>query len=177
MTIKEEARVYALNALENEISRIEQAYIDGYNTAKAKYSTEAVVDEENNTITVAGKTSEPIEWVDLSLPSGTQWSLPVKFKDDTGKPVVMGFPYNQVKDLSLPSSYDIDELKKYTKLELYAGYAEYKDINGKIFRIDDRRYWISQGENGTVQKKSMNNYGKVGDQFMGDDACIILAKI
>lgn len=176
MTIKDEAREYAVRVVENEISRIEQAYLDGYNTAKAKYCNEAIVDEEYKTVTVEGKTSNPIKWIDLSLPSGTQWSYPVEYSEN-GKNCIFNLTYNQVKNLSIPTIEDIIELKEYTDKILCPRNIGHKSIDGKILELSNKMtFWLNDLENDPKYRKSANAQLEVTDRFMGNGSYLILVK-
>lgn len=181
MAIKDEAREYAIRVVENEISRIEQAYLDGYNTAKAKYCNEAIVDEEYKTVTIEGKTSEPIEWIPLSLPSGTQWSKPLRYKckksDSEYYFNPMAGPYNRVKDLSLPTVEDVKELLKYTNKTRISKYYSYKDVDGRTFELyESEMFWLKQSEINSIDRYIFDGNLSIRDRFMGDNACIILVK-
>lgn len=100
MDLKEEAREFALKAMEPELTKVEEAYIAGYEAGKKAGWYPVDIDENG------------IEWVDLSLPSGTLWSKPI-WRD---KKHLLKLPYNMAKDMDIPTIEDWEELRHETKV-------------------------------------------------------------
>lgn len=132
MTVEEKAQAFALKKLEGQIESLKRAYIEGYNDALKEHLHLPVVEEG-------------IEYLDMSLPSGTMWSQIIRNDDEflTEKSV----PYNDVKDLEIPTIEDIEELKANTHHYGYSKYVAYTSKNGEKLCIDQKvQFWVKTND-------------------------------
>lgn len=162
MSIEEKAHEYALKAMEEQISKVSQAYIDGYNDAKAEFSHEPVIDENG------------IKWYDMDLPSGNLWSEPLRDKEGS----LLYIVYNQAKELDIPTFEDVKELKNCTqRYTLSGGITVFNSINGMRYEIlHSCTYWL-KGEKDRMYAKAFGGIDfPCSDSFKGNKNCIVLIK-
>ncbi len=160
MTLEEKAKEYALKALESEIDKVQKAYIEGYNAAKAEYNHEPIIDENG------------IKWHDMELPSGNLWSEPLTDKQNN----LLEFTYNEAKEYDLPTPEDLAELKANTKNGKKYDHYSYLSINGnRLMYYCGSIYWC--------KKEPIKNYGyvicngnEIGEGFIGERHYVILVK-
>lgn len=163
MSLEEKAKEYALKALESEIEKVQKAYIDGYNAAKAN---EPFIDENG------------IKWYDMDLPSGNLWSEPLKDKEENFVEVV----YNVAAQYDIPTEEDRLELCNLTQRTNCDGGYQYKSINGKIYHLPingnfSRYFWLkSDCGNLKTQALTFNSNLGVAYKFKGENLCVILIK-
>jgi hypothetical protein len=159
MTLEEKANEYALNALESEIDKVKNAYIDGYNAARNELLHEPV-------------DIDGVTYHDMSLPSGTWWSEVIG--NEVSIPIKL--PYNQVKDLNLPTEEDWKELFDNTKYDTQQHQKTYLSIDGKRigFHINDRIWCKSDVNDKNEALVYINN--AFSNHFIGESAAIVLVK-
>lgn len=165
MDIENKAQEYALNVLEECINKVKQAYIDGYNAGKAECSP-----------LPKNITEDEVEYIDLSLPSGTLWSKPLR--DEDGRNCFYS-PFNKVKDLDLPTQADYAELIKYTKYGLNnEGDYEYLSVDGVRYIIPSYiTFWLKDKDSETMAKHvNTRMHPHVASAFIGESKCVILVK-
>ena len=159
MSLEEKAKEYALKALESEIEKVQKAYIDGYNAAKAD---EPFIDENG------------IKWYDMDLPSGNLWSEPLKDKEGNFVELV----YNEAAKYDIPTKEDKIELNKMTiKTNCDGGY-QYKSINAKTYHIPHGRYFWQKSDSYNDKKDALAFSSKLDNviYFKGVKKCVILIK-
>lgn len=158
MTLEEKAKEYALKALESEIDKVQKAYIEGYNAAKA---------DKHEPIDIDG-----VKYYDMDLPSGTLWSEPIRKKDGS----LLRLPYNEAKQYELPTEKDWDELLKYTKTEnMNNCFICYSVEGNKIDLLRIVTYWI-KSEVVYNRAYAICEDHIYNNRFIGDAAAIILVK-
>ena len=161
MSLEEKAKEYALKALESEIEKVQKAYIDGYNAAKAN---EPFIDENG------------IKWYDMDLPSGNLWSEPLK--DEEGN--LLEVVYNEAAKYDIPTKEDKIEFVKMTQ-QSYEG-SQYKSINGKIYHLPNdgdykRNFWLkSDRDNDKTDALTFTSKMHNVFKFKGDKVCVVLIK-
>lgn len=162
MSIEEKAHEYALKAMEEQIAKVKQAYIDGYNDAKAEFSHEPVIDENG------------IKWYDLDLPSGNLWSEPLRNTDGTIQSIV----YNHAKLLNIPTEEDVIELKSCTqKYALHGGITLFESENGKKYEIlNSCTYWLKEEKDRMYARVFGGINFNFSDSFKGETKQIVLIK-
>lgn len=174
MTLEEKAQEYALKALEEQIVAVKQAYIDGYNAAKAKYNHEPIVDENG------------IKWYDMDLPSGNLWSEPLK--DEEGNYIES--VYNRVNQLDLPTDDDFKELKNHSlvmcKLVSEEPHLICVSVNGCQYQIKTGLYWLKSDVHNNwgrmiyAHEKNSNGYLEISPytctSFIGFERKVVLVK-
>ncbi len=102
MKISEKAKEYAEGKAMNALtSAIETAYADGYNAGYSD-ALASKKDETPDDLVVDG-----VEYVDLGLPSGTQWAYGY-LKDKDGKIVCLS--YEEAAKLNIPTKEQYEEL-------------------------------------------------------------------
>lgn len=160
--LQSKAHDYALKVLEDEIARIENAYIEGYEAGKKESGFQPIVKEGN------------IEWVDMSLPSGTLWSRALL--NDSGTYLLTVF--NQAKDYDLPTKEDIDELLCQTNHgePLWNGDQYYLSRDGIRYYMEKGPYWLKGVSDEKMQAPIFYGRGSCSTKFMGDKAKVILVK-
>lgn len=99
MELKDKAKEYAINVLEEHIAQIATAYTNGYMQA---YKEIAALPIEENGIT----------YVDLGLPSGTLWSSCQLLQDNT----YLKFPCQKASVLQIPTKEQVEELIAFCKI-------------------------------------------------------------
>lgn len=160
MDIKNEAHEYALKAMEAELTKIEEAYIAGYEAGKKVGGFKPVIQEDN------------IEWVDMSLPSGTLWSEPLQKDLDCIEAV-----FNEVKDLDLPTEEDFRELLKETKHVGWGISPRLISRNGVRYHLDGN-LWM-KGESDKDMKApafASTSSTRFHRFFMGERFRVVLVK-
>lgn len=163
MDIENKAQEYALNVLDECINKVKQAYIDGYNAGKAECSP-----------TPKNITEDGVTYIDLGLPSGTMWS---PLKGTNGRYIAI--PYNQVKDLELPTLDDYAELLKYTKHGCNnRGDYEYLSVDGVKYIIPACiSFWLKDKDSDTMVKfVNTKLHPHVRSGFIGESKCYVLVK-
>ena len=117
MTLEEKANEYALNALESEIDKVKNAYIDGYNVARNELLHESI-------------DIDGVTYHDMSLPSGTLWSEIIKYSKD-GSNYILEKPYNLVKEFSIPTKEDWEELEQNTRQTDFRDCFQYLSVQAQ----------------------------------------------
>lgn len=163
MTIEEKAREYALDALKEEIGKVEKAYIDGYNAGK----------NENKPVNIDG-----VEFYDCGLPSGTLWSKPLENKYHS----LIQLPYVKAEQLSIPTKEDFEELKKYSQISI----VQVKGIRGITHNVttrfgvkiglEDKDFWVKDAIENETKATACNGKIEFIKLFMGEEHAIILVK-
>lgn len=163
MSLEEKAKEYALKALESEIDKVQKAYIDGYNAAKAD---EPFIDENG------------IKWYDMDLPSGNLWSTALgEYVINTNGSkswVPIQKCYNEVKDLSLPTRADIDELLQHT-YRASSKSSNYLSVNGVSLYLTNWKYWY-KGDAAYPNACVFDGHLVTSEDFIGQSNKIILIK-
>lgn len=158
MDIKNEAHEYALKAMESALTKIEDAYIAGYEAGK-KVGFKPIEIDENG-----------IEWVDMSLPSGTLWSKALRKDGECIEAV-----YNEVKDYNLPTEEDVAELFKGTKRFVNNGWIKILSRNGIEYWLNDT-YWLKGSADENLEVPYMSYKGNCDKTYMGYKKKVILVK-
>lgn len=160
MDIKEKAREYALNVLSEDISKIEQAYLDGYKEGQL-LSTGSIIDEDG------------IEYFDLGLPSGTMWSKCLTEKDDIFQCIQL--PYLSAKELNIPTMEQVEELKT-CKITGPSGSKNYIGPNGNSIRYTSY-FWIkNDAPEDNFSYLYSTHRAEIEKGYIGDKHCIVLVK-
>lgn len=158
MTLEDKAKEYALKALESEIDKVQKAYIDGYNAAKAEYNHEPI-------------DIDGVKYFDMSLPSGTLWSEPIREGN-----VLLRLPYNKAKQYELPTQEDWEELMQYTKHEVRGGKYKFLSVDGiTLNSMKDNGCWLKSdvvnNEALTIRRGNI-----ISNCFIGETVAIVLVK-
>lgn len=165
MTLEEKAKEYALKALESEIDKVQKAYIDGYNAAKAEYNHEPI-------------DIDGVKYYDMSLPSGNLWSTALgKYvinANGSKSWVPIQKCYNEVKDLSLPTRADIDELLQHT-YRASCKSSNYLSVNGVSLYLTNWKYWY-KGEAAYPNACVFDGHLVTSEDFIGQSNNVILIK-
>lgn len=164
MTIEEKAREYALDALKEEIGKVEKAYIDGYNAGKA----------ENKPVNIDG-----VEFYDCGMPSGTLWSKPLENKYHC----LIQLPYIKAEQLSIPTKEDFEELKRNSKIEnVTIKNSRFGIVHNVITKhgvrigLENKKFWVKDEiENETMATACDGRLNPI-KLFMGEEHAIILVK-
>lgn len=165
MDIENKAQEYALNVLDECINKVKQAYIDGYNAGKAECPS-----------IPQNITEDGVTYIDLSLPSGTLWSMPLRDKDGRN---LLWLPFNKVKDLELPTEADYEELKKYTKTCLNGNSDyEYLSVDGvRYIILNYVTFWLKDKKDEMNAKCVDRKYAShISSTFIGESNCVVLVK-
>lgn len=152
MELEEKAKEYALKALEGEIDKLKNAYIDGYNAAKNELLHEPV-------------DIDGVTYHDMSLPSGTLWSERIPLME----------PYNKVKGLSIPTEEDWAELEKNTKQSYCRGVYRYLSKDGEELKLPNWSYW-SQSDVNDKNEALVRKNAAFERRFIGESLSIVLIK-
>ena len=167
MSLEEKAKEYALKALESEIEKVQKAYIDGYNAAKAEYNHEPIIDENG------------IKWYDMDLPSGNLWSEPLKDEEENW----LELTFNEAAKYDLPTEEDRTEFYKMTKSTNCNGGYQYKSINAKTYQLPNdgnkhRYFWLKSDPSYNEIKALAfsSDMTTVMKLFKGDRHCVVLIK-
>lgn len=162
MDIKEKAHEYALKVLEGEITKLEEAFIEGYNSANSELAKQ-YFDEDG------------VEYFDLGLPSGTLWSECLTKKDHPRQ--LLFLSYVDVEKFSIPTMEQIEELNSNCKLDTHDwNFTSIIGPNGKHFSIL-KKFWI---KNDSSTNNFEYNYSSfrisVSHGFKGDKLGVVLVK-
>lgn len=165
-----DARNVAISLLENEIEKLSQAYQKGYE--KGVEDTKAAMAEKMS----KNDEVDDVEWMDLSLPSGTLWSKPLKYKD--GKYVELTF--DQAKKYVLPTADEVDELLNHTCQYGLVDYGVVQIRSKDGFSIDIENspftsYWTSE-EKSYSNAFSFNAFLRTAVSFKGNKNFVMLVK-
>lgn len=161
MTKEEKAKEYALNACKEEISKLEQAYLDGYNDAL----------QEQNRLHVE---EDGVKYYDMSLPSGTMWSE--YLRDCKG---LIELPYNQVKDLDIPTYEEFLELKEYTRdfFDKNVNCSTHVSVDGiELNLLKNKFFWVKTDDSNSQEAKIVSSAFQETKSFKGASRCVILVK-
>lgn len=159
MAVEEKAREHALNALSEEISKIEQAYIDGYKEAQSELG-KTLIDEDG------------VKYIDLDLPSGTCWSQEL-FDGQS----LVSLPYCEAEMYNLPTREQLKEMTSCCKRESNGTSIYYVGRNGKTLIVSQRLFWLrNESVTNDYWYKHFDEWGVVDNSFRGDRLFIILVK-
>lgn len=114
------AEQYAISVLQDQITTIAQAYIEGYNKSRA-----VVVEND-------------IEYIDLGLPSGTLWAT--KFLNSEG------MVYCDAESYKLPTAEQYEELRKLKWRFLSYKYLIITGLNGNEITLpclSSLTFWLA----------------------------------
>ena len=161
MTLEEKANEYALNALESEIDKVKNAYIDGYNVARNELLHESI-------------DIDGVTYHDMSLPSGTLWSEIIKYSKD-GSNYFLEKPYNLVKEFSIPTKEDWEELEQNTRQTDFRDCFQYLSKDGVKLNLAHFYYWCKSDVNDENEALVYKN-GTFKNKFTGESAAIVLVK-
>lgn len=165
MDVKTEAHEYALKAMETELAKIEEAYIAGYEAGK-KVGFKPIEIDRNG-----------IEWVDLSLPSGTLWSTPLR----NDKNHLLELPFKQAKDMDIPTMEDYEELIRYTEAKkVYYNFGPYHytsllSENGVEY-VHQFDFWIKGEPDENKKTKYIDYLMEFSEKFIGEKVPVVLVK-
>lgn len=158
MELIDKAKEYALDALSGQIETVMQAYMDGYNDAKMKYSSDPV-------------SIDGIEYYDIGLPSGNLWSslLTKENSNDSWKG-----PYCDIEHLNIPTKEDIDEMIKYTqKMDDFRR----RTLTGKLLHLTrGENIWYKSTSETDTEAGVFGAEGKGALTFKGNHKYAILVK-
>ena len=161
MGLEEKAKEYALKALEGEIDKVKNAYIDGYNAARNELLHEPV-------------DIDGVTYYDMSLPSGTMWSKKITYNQNSNY-AILTEPYNKVKELSIPTKEDWEELEQNTKRTYYKGCLRYLSKDGVKLEFYNCSYWCKSDVNDKNEALVYRN-GGFERRFTGESFRIVLVK-
>ncbi len=175
MDILEKAKGYAEEkAIKGINALVEQAYLDGYNDGLKHHENEML-----------DRIKDGVEYVDLSLPSGTIWSK--ELISDNGFSRKM--TYLEASKLNIPTIKQFEELfSQFCKLEFNnakdRGGFEFKSIRGELIFVrgftNYKLFWLKDEDDSTERNcasiRSVN--GKlepvVKKLFMGEELPVML---
>lgn len=158
MNVKNEAHEYALKAMEAELTKIEEAYIAGYEAGK-KVGFKPIEIDENG-----------IEWVDMSLPSGTLWSKPL-VKDS----YFLNVAYVEAMHYNLPTEEDVKELKEFTKRNNQYDYSLYHSKLGVEYKLRGN-HWLKGEPNDEFDAPSFDHDLSINNSPTHYNLGIVLVK-
>lgn len=160
MTPEEKAKAYAQEALKDELSKVEQAYIDGY---KAGLS-------ENKSLPI---NIDGVEYYDFGLPSGNLWSKPLLDDED----IILNKPYCEVEHLSLPTQSDILELSHHIKnIDGRGACRVWLSKFGASVKIASNQYWVQNKIINDTRALTFHPTFDLSERFMGEKHGVILVK-
>lgn len=146
MTIQEKAREFALKILEDQISAVEKAYLEGYEEGKSS----VVIPQVQSVIL-----EEDIEWHDFGLPSGKIWGFCQK-----------KVTQSQANNYNLPSFDDVLEILKkcrITKDTVFDGMKAksillIEDLNGIEHTLDmyTTFFWVKEWYSPSPYRRKVN---------------------
>lgn len=129
MELKDKAREYAINVLEEQIAKVAQAYSDGYMQA---YKEIAALPVEEDGVT----------YEDLGLPSGTLWSRDIITTNDPFDSHLC-LPHAKAQVLNVPTKTQIDELFSICKIVTCNNdRIEVTGPNGNKICLPKHFFWI-----------------------------------
>ena len=136
------AKIYCDNHMDEMNSILSKAYIEGYLDGLKK-SHEVCLDG--------------IRYIDLGLPSGNLWSLPICVKHQYTYVTYQLSSYLEVSELDLPTLEDVLELQKYCKVITNAANVA-KDVvivgpNGERISIGTQDYRNNGNPNGMLCRR------------------------
>lgn len=162
MELKDKAREYAINALEEQIAKVAQAYADGYMQA---YKEIAALPIEEDGIT----------YVDLGLPSGTLWSNCQLLQNNT----YLKFPYQKASVLQIPTKEQVEELIAFCKITSNKRSNNFSALGktGNEVSYWNTSIWVKSNPHNDEAMVYDLSEQKFEDRFMGYQYPIALVKV
>lgn len=160
MTIEEKAREYALDALKEELGKVEKAYIDGYNAGQS----------EANKFEVE---IDGIKYYDFGLPSGTLWSEPLTVDGQRLK-----LPFDAaIAQFTLPNLPNVQELERFIRVGnlITKEGISWLTVKGDKICMPCFRAWTRQ-ECNQAHGLAFDMNLKIRDEFKGEKLDIVLVK-
>lgn len=163
MELKDKAREYAINVLEEQIATVAQAYSDGYMQA---YKEIAALPVEEDGVT----------YVDLGLPSGTLWNRYILRKNEDSLDHYL-LPHAKAQVLSLPTKEQIDELFSICRVNSYSTYIKVVGPNGNEINLPRGSFWVKNNIVTDFKAMTYHSFNKeYSESYTGNRHHVVLVK-